>query len=216
MRNWQRLREMLEEQRHLLQKSVNDIAGGDLVEALRVATVIRTLVHETGSSKPLLQQLDQNYLQLDILDVEPPKHEPLPPGTVAVDVLWFPVRIFVKSGVGAFLNAELNVENRGPSTLGKWWQRREALIVPGAGGFSRKQVVLGLANKEGGTHVDPVISKRYQDLMECDSVHAGWQEKVTPLNLSRYMAGQCGVELLWYLNKHFPPRAPDIRMVVKR
>lgn len=64
-----------------------------------------------------------------------------------------PITIQVKSGGGTFLSPDLAVENRVPSTLGKWWQR-PALILPRAGGFSRKEVVLGLANKESGTHVD--------------------------------------------------------------
>src|SRR6267142_377010 len=37
-----------EEQRHLLNKSVKEMTEGDLAEAIRVATVLRTLIHETG------------------------------------------------------------------------------------------------------------------------------------------------------------------------
>ena len=60
--------EKLGEQRHLLRKSVEEIVAGDLTEALRVATTIRVLIHETGSSAALLKQLDQSYLQFEILD----------------------------------------------------------------------------------------------------------------------------------------------------
>jgi hypothetical protein len=195
--------EKLEEQRHLLRKSVKEITAGDLIEALRVSTIIRVLVHDTGSSKALLKQLDQNYLQLEILDVAPPRDEPPPPGTTATVVMNVPITIQVKSGSGTFLSPDLAVENRVPSTLGKWWQR-PALILPGAGAFSRKEVVLGLANKEGGTHVDTDITERYQQLIECDFLRVGWGENISPVNISRLMAGQSGLELLWYLDKHFP------------
>ena len=67
--------------------------------------------------------------------------------------------------------------------------------------------MLGLANKEGGAHVDPDISKKYQRLMESKSVQVGnSKDNLTPLKLSRLLAGQSGLELLWYLEKHFPQR----------
>jgi|KBSMisStandDraft_5_1062788.scaffolds.fasta_scaffold3030872_1 hypothetical protein len=61
-------REALEEQRHLLRTAIGGMARGDLVQALCVATSIRTLVHETGASKPLLKHLRNNYLDLEIFD----------------------------------------------------------------------------------------------------------------------------------------------------
>jgi hypothetical protein len=60
------LHEKLEEQRHLLRKSVDELANGDLAEGVRIATTVRVLVHESGSSKPLLKQLTPNYLELPV------------------------------------------------------------------------------------------------------------------------------------------------------
>jgi hypothetical protein len=59
------LGEKLEEQRHLLDKSIKEFASGDLAEGVRLAISMRVLVHETGSSKPLLGQLTANYLAHD-------------------------------------------------------------------------------------------------------------------------------------------------------
>lgn len=197
------LRERLEEQRHLLRKSIREMAAGDLAEAIHIAAIIRVLVHETGSSKPLLKQLTPNYLQMEILDRIPSKEEDLPPGKRSVVVLSFPVSVRMTSE-GIFLNPDLNVETYAPSILGKWWQR-PCLILPGLGGFSRRELVLGLANKEGGAHVDPDISKRYHQLLESKSVHFGWnKETVAPLNVSRLMTGQAGIELLDCLDRNFP------------
>lgn len=193
----------LKEQRHLLSKSVKDMTAGDLAEAIRVATVLRTLIHETGSSKPLLKYLSGNYLELPILDRAPPKQETSPDGVQGTVVLSIPIGFQIKPE-GTFLNRELPADGYAPSSLGKWWQR-PSLILPGLGGFSRREIVLGLANKEGGVHVDSDISKRYQQLMENKSLQVGYsQETVSPLNLSRLMAGQAGLELLDCLDKNFP------------
>lgn len=196
------LLDKLEEQRHLLRKSINEFAGGDLAEGLRIASSIRVLVHETGSSKPLLKQLTPNYLQLPIFD-EYPKSTPPPPGVQAAVVMFVPVSIKVRAD-GVFLNPELESGSRTASILGKWWNR-PSLVLPGLGGISRKEVVLGLANKEGGAHVDSDMTKRYQQLLSCQSFQVGWnKESVTPLNLSRFMAGQAGVELLQCIDSSFP------------
>jgi len=192
----------LEEQRHLLQKSVKEMTKGDLAEAIRVATALRTLIHETGSSKPLLKHLNGNYLELAILDVAPQKKQAVPGGVQSAVVLEVPIGFQIKPE-GTFLNPDRPVEGYAPSSLGKWWQR-PSLILPGLGGFSRREIVLGLANKEGGAHVDPDIGGRYRQLMENKSLQVGYGKEVNPLNLSRLMAGQAGLELLDCLDENFP------------
>jgi hypothetical protein len=145
------LRLRLEEQRHLLRKSINDLAKGDLAEALRISVILRMLVHETAASKPLLKQLVPNYLELPVPDEPPPAKEELPPGIQKAVVLSVPVS-FTMSAEGVFFNPKL-ADNRIQVPLGLWWER-PSLIIPGSGGFSRKEVVLGLAHKEGGGHID--------------------------------------------------------------
>lgn len=203
------LREKLEEQRHLLRKSIREMVAGDLAEAIRIATGIRVLVHETGSSKPLLKQMTPNYLQLPILDSIPPKQEEnLPPGVRGAVVLQVPIR-FHLSVEGVFLNPHINNESHALSILGKWWERPSP-ILPALGGVSRRELVLGLANKEGGAHVDPNISRRYQLHLASRPLHIGYnKQEVTPLNISRFMTGQAGVELLDCLDRNFPTVEED-------
>lgn len=196
----------LEEQRHLLRKSIVQMAAGDLAEALRIATCIRVLVHETAASKPLLKQLKPNYLDLEVLDRKPEPEEKLPPGVYKAVVLSFPVRIKIQADGKVFLNPELDDELFAPSILGKWWER-PCLIIPGLGGFSRREFVLGLSNKEGGAHVDPDIPKRYQQLLGYQALQIGANTSITALNVSRFMTGQAGVELLDCLDRNFPQAA---------
>lgn len=157
---------------------------------------MRVFVHETGNSKPLLGQLTANYLQLEILDRKPMKEEKLPPGIQKAVVM--------SANKGVFLNPKLDVEDYAPSILGKWWTR-PCLILPGLGGLSRVEIVLGLADKEGGAHVDVNLPPRYRQLLASKQLQIGWtEEEVTPLNLSRYMTAQAAVELLDCLDRNFP------------
>jgi len=200
--------ERLREQRHLLNKSVTEMMKGDLAEALRVAASLRVLIHETGRNKALLAQLNRNYRELEILDSEPPpQKEPLPPGVKAAVVLSFPVGVKI-TDAGVFLSSEPPPpETQRPTILGKWWNCT-SLIIPGAGGFSRKEIVLGLTDKEGGAHVDPEITARYQQLLGYGALRFGTTQKITTLNVSRLMAGQAGLELLRFLDQHFPDATP--------
>jgi hypothetical protein len=197
------LAQKLEEQRHLLRKSITEFAAGDLSEGVRLAIAMRVLIHETGSCKPLLGQLTPNYLELGILDQKPQREEKLPPGIHKAVVMSVPIRMLI-SAKGVFFNPELDAEQHAPSILGKWWTR-SSLVLPGLGGISRKEIVLGLADKEGGAHVDVNLSARYRQLLASKQLQLGWgKEEVTPVNLSRYMTAQAAVELVDCLNKNFP------------
>jgi len=70
----------LEQHRQLLRAAIEQMADGKLVHALTIATSIRALVHETGSSTPLLKRLRTDYLSLPIFTAAAPKPRPTPPG----------------------------------------------------------------------------------------------------------------------------------------
>jgi hypothetical protein len=197
------LREKLEEQRHLLHKSIKEFAAGDLAEAARIAIAMRMLVHETGNSKPLLKQLTPNYLELKILDRASRKEDQPPPGSRAVVIMSVPISVKITND-GVFLDPDLDVEAYEPSFLGKWWTR-PCLLLPGLGAFNRREIALGLADKEGGAHVDVNLPERYQRLLASKQLQIGWgKDDVSPLNLSRFMTAQAGVELLDCINTTFP------------
>ena len=60
--------EKLREQMGFLRSSLRAFYEGRFAESLRIATTIRVLVHETGSSKALLVQAMPNGLELPIFD----------------------------------------------------------------------------------------------------------------------------------------------------
>ena len=58
----------LKEQMDFLRTSLRAFYDGNFAESVRIATIIRVLVHESGRSKPLLRQLQPNGLELPILE----------------------------------------------------------------------------------------------------------------------------------------------------
>jgi hypothetical protein len=194
----------LEEQRHLLKKTIQEMADGDLIPALQIATIIRVLVHETGSSKPLLKYLDNNYLELPILERKFEKPAAAPSGQ-SVAIFFCPVSASIKSPEGRVsLLTEINPEWYEESNIGQWWATNPCMALPGVGPVTRKELVLGLSNKEGGAHVDDDISQKYRSLLV--SKFFTWNMngvEVEALNLSRLVAGRIGVELLESLDRNF-------------
>jgi hypothetical protein len=200
--------EKLEEQRHLLRTAITGMGAGDLVQALHVATIIRTLVHEAGS-KPLLKNIDPNYLELPILDriMEPPKDHG---GGVKSITFTCPISAKISAPAGTVaLITELESPAYAPSNLGRWWDGNPCMVLPALGPFFRRELILGLANKEGGAHVDADIPKRYQMVLESQFVHFKMNDTdLGALNISRLVAGKAGVELLDCLGKNFPIHNP--------
>ena len=195
--------EKLEEQRHLLRVAIGGMAEGDLVQALHVATTIRVLVHESAASKPLLKQLDPNYLNLTIQEKEI-RPAAQPTGTQAT-VFHCPVsaRISFPQGRVVLLTG-MDLPEYAQSMLGSWWGNA-CMVLPGIGAVTRKELILGLTNKEGGAHVDADISKKYQLLLQSKFLSIKLNDtEVKPVNVSRLTAGRAGVELLDCLDRNFP------------
>jgi hypothetical protein len=194
----------LEELRHLLRTAIVGMSDGDLVQALHVAAIIRTLVHE-GGTKPLLKHIDANYLELPILDrvLEPPKDHG---GGVKSITFTCPISAKISSPAGTVgLITELEASAYVPSSLGRWWDGYPCMLLPGLGPYFRRELILGMANKEGGTHVDADIPKRYQMVLDSQFMHFKINDMdLGPLNVSRLVTGKCGVELLDCLDKNFP------------
>jgi len=197
-------RKALEDQRHLLKTAIGGMAAGDLAQALHVATQIRVLVHETGSSKPLLKHLDKNYLELPILDRIPEPQPAVAAGVLAI-TFFCPVSAQLKAPAGTIsLIAELEANRYAVSTLGRWW-RNACMVLPGIGPVERRELILGLSNKEGGAHVDADITEKYKNLMASKFFNAKINDvDLGAVNISRLVAGKAGVELLDCLERNFP------------
>jgi|SRR5689334_862928 len=206
-RDKQQLLARLEEQIGLLQSSLDAYYRGSLSEALRIATLLRVLVHESGSSKPLLKQLRSDYLSLPILDKKDPGENPQQENVVCL-------KVGLRIGPGPVVSSavDLSAPFLEPTTLGRWWNN-QIIMFPSQSGklmnYSRKRVILILANKEGGAHLDPEPDPDYVKLItEVPLIlQAGGAAIETP-NLAKYVAAESGVELLDSLKRNYFPEPP--------
>jgi len=192
----------LEDHRQLLKDAIAKMAEGNLVHALNIATSIRALVHETGSSKPLLKSLRADYLSMPILTGKPPKlPRPLRPNEHAAWVLHVAANFSIRDNQLS-LNPTLIAEHCEETTLGRWWTDL-GLRVPGAAPLSRRDIILGISNKESA-HVDDDMPRNYRVMLQSKSIRIkinDAEEEV--LNITRYVCGTAGVQMLDCLERHF-------------
>ncbi len=149
------LREQLRNQISFIRTSCEGYDRGQVIEAIRVAAALRVLFHDTGRQTSLLTQLGAK--QIRILSTVAQVHP---------NVVFFsgmsPLRITSTNGT---VRASLgDAATKIPMPRLEWWQ--QVVSVVGSLRASRKDIVLGAANKEGGAHVDPQMSKDYRKLRE--------------------------------------------------
>lgn len=170
--NRQNLLGHLREQLGFLRASARAFDEGEEAEAKRLATTIRVLVHNTDRSASLLKQLGEQH-HLQFLDTwEPP--EPARPRVTRVRRFDSGLAAIELGPDGARFTVPLEEHGRnirGPQPFQFWWNR--AIIDDlQRERFTRKELVLFLANKEGGAHVDPAIRPRFFALTRLNSL--GW------------------------------------------
>jgi hypothetical protein len=157
----------LSEQLGFLRRSANAYDEGYTDEAKRLATTIRVLVHDTVSSTSLLQQLNEKTRAFHDTAI------PGVPGNLAT------YGALVQMALGP--NGDVYVPFLdGPFPSGwtpvgvafdKWW-RRIVFTNPERLAMSRKDLVLAVANQDGGAHIDPSLSEAYAALSRQNAM--GW------------------------------------------
>lgn len=141
----------LQEQISLIESSVIGFFEGRREEAKRIATSLRLLLHDTNSSRSLLK----------LLSVK--------------DKLWFFDVAHPYDGRN-ILSEDLLLNWTSPiieatsltprKKFDDWWENQVVITTNGSNlkTFSRKQIVLFLANQDGGAHVDPEIDADYYEM----------------------------------------------------
>jgi hypothetical protein len=140
----------------------------DEIEALRIATTIRVLVHDTPRSSSLLGQMKLKN-SIKFLDSAIPTH-PVPAAEANVDLVYYgpPGLVAIRSYSmgGKFIPLFSEIKHK-PSYIlfDNWW---ETPCIPQYNGskYSRAALVDMLANKEGGAHVDPAVNEAYREYIK--------------------------------------------------
>jgi hypothetical protein len=184
---------LLKDQHALLKDSIDDFYAGVEVKAIEIAVRIRTLVHNTSSSHAFLATIDANYRNLDIYRRTPPSPRV---------VFAIPAGIQMSGdGTSKFIKDDFSSPQHELVTLERWWT--EEYLIIGNIRSSKKDVVLDVANKDGGAHVDPSgVPVRHAAASEPPFAF-GVNNNFTRPNLARVTVAQAGNELLDYLQRHF-------------
>ena len=183
---------LLKDQYGLLKDAVVGFYTGNEAKANDVAVRIRILVHSTSESQPLLFLVAANYLELSIY------HKPA--SKDAIFVMNQPMRL---SGDGAavFIRDDFTSPSYVMVPLSRWWT--EEYLIMGAIRSSKKQIVVDVANKDGGAHIDPKVPLRHA-VASAPPLFVGSKDKSFRPNLARIIVAQAGNELLNYIERHFP------------
>lgn len=145
----------LQRQLSFLSRSCESYDAGYEDEAIRIATVLRVLIHQTRQSTSLLRHLEAEDIKLLSTTMEP--------GPSAV--------YFVGMGmmtIGGSGNSYRPSLGDGPPVsqflpVSKWWEQRIMVLDPSTQ-LTRKSTVLAAVNKDGGAHIDEKLTKEYEAL----------------------------------------------------
>lgn len=151
----------LREQVGFVLASIQRFDEGEVAEAKRLATHIRTMLHD-GRGQSLVTQLGlkRKLLFYDAVDMNDPS------------IKWGigPVAVSMWTGPSGPRCAWAPLLDRGTATNAvsrrrwhHWWSRVVMKDAPTTG-FSRENIVLWVAQQDGGAHVDPALEVRYADL----------------------------------------------------
>jgi hypothetical protein len=191
---------MLREQMDLLRTSLRAFYEGNFAESLRIATTIRVLVHESGMSKPLLKQARPDGLELPILNGVSDS-----PGDEAI----FRFAVSVRMGATVAPAVDLACSHYKLSSVGAWWNTEVFTFQSRLGRqlvYTRKKVVLILANKEGGAHVDEHEDPDYARLLTDSPLSfTNYGFPIQTPDLARFLTAQSGAEMLECLKRSFFP-----------
>lgn len=204
----------LRDQLRFLNRSAADFDAGDEAESQRIATAIRTLCHDTASSHSLLGQMHL-LTPLRFLDTAPGYDQAnlvSTPGLAVIEATLGP-----GEATARYVPALGNSSVRSTRPFAGWWTRqimRAAPTIDEARPLTRKLLVLMLANKEGGTHIDPNRALDYQILANENGLGwmliAGGVTTSTPSgNPIAISVRQVGYELETTLREQLPPLLPE-------
>lgn len=137
-----------------LKRSCEAYDAGATDEAIRMATVIRVLLHNTKNSTSLLKHL--NATTINLLSTTT--------GATPNTIMFFGLGTMHLSDAGGKYFASLDfgpIKNLIP--VSQWWDQI-VFVLDSQTRLSRRKIILSAANQDGGAHVDKKLSKEYEAL----------------------------------------------------
>lgn len=155
----------LDEQIQFLINSSESYDAGNQIEAKRLAVTLRVLLHDTKSSKSLLGQLglkdkteffDSKLKNLNEESAGISSYS----GLISTTLIDDKTPPYVPNLDGTYFNKV---------SFDTWWNDPVFTDLKGTS-FSRKDIVLTLANQDGGAHVDPALDEKFLELSRNNSL----------------------------------------------
>jgi len=187
----------------------HDVSGNQVAleaEVLDIALPIRVFVHHVPDKKPpspcLLHQLDSEYWKRPIhfKPLIAPARGRLPSGEQWMTVS-IPVNLSIGASGAAFVRYKRGSDAEAKAPLRDWW------LTPcwdsGNNKVSNKDIVLAMANKEGGAHVAADLSAKYEKAKGQGRLSIG-EKSISDIARLGSLLGIAGDELLEYLQENFP------------
>jgi hypothetical protein len=152
------LKEQLNDHKKFLERSSNDFDQGHFEEAKRIAVSVRVLVHDTKNSHSLLKQLGVKNTN-KYLSTCPDFNVTMPKGATLLYSGGLALPGVPNGYIPRCMSSEPN-DFASWVSFEEWWNQ----IVIWETKFTRIEIILALANKDGGAHVDPKINAVYESL----------------------------------------------------
>ncbi|HDS1557439.1 TPA: hypothetical protein QEL11_001276 [Stenotrophomonas maltophilia] len=158
------LEQHLREQIEFLRNSAKSFDDGYEGESKRIAATARVLLHENRQSKSLLLQLAMK--DLPFWDTSAPLNQ-----DSLVSHSGLVVTVMNKAGAKyqAFLDGGFAPPRQ--IKFEDWWNQ-VIFVDSDKRTFTRRELVLAVANKDGGAHIDPALDIAYAELTRKNSL--GW------------------------------------------
>lgn len=202
-------KERLKEQVKFLMRSIDAFDTGALEEAKRMAVAIRVIAHDTRNSKSLLKHIgykDSITFYDTASDILPGQINNI----ALLEMHMSPNDIPETNPFKPRLDRQPTVPRPEMVSFDQWWQRN--VIYDDFGNvITRRELILTMANQDGGAHVDSEINEAYAVLSEGKAI--GWQLTIHGKNYPLRTIGlvttrQIAHETLVTLARHIPKSFP--------
>jgi hypothetical protein len=157
------LRSHLAEQVGFLETSAAAFDAGKTGEAKRLALTIRVLLHDTRHSKSLLKQLNLDIPFISTCSLFEPKNLSAHIGLLTMQMDSSGLRYVPKLA---------DPRTRTGLSFEEWWNEIVFTDDGNHNRISRKDLILTVANQDGGGHVDPGIDGVYDNFVRDNPL--GW------------------------------------------
>jgi hypothetical protein len=164
------LKKQLEDQLLLLKILAESYDSGDVVVAKSIATTVRLLVHDTKLSHSLLEQLNLKVNKFYDTSSEPQENNSQNEIRVGSFCGLVGIAVGGKQTFIPYLD-EVPDDKINYVDFKDYWDKI-IFIDQNNVKFTRKEIILAVANQDGGAHVDPNIDEKYKKIARENSL--GW------------------------------------------